>query len=672
MLEIDYERKKMSKTFKRIALVASAALAIGSVSTVSANAAITYAAATPFSVAVADSGVTADGTTVGTTLAAGQVAGSANYVRIKAGVDIAASSTLRVTTSGADSWVAGDNTGTSATLTDNSSTGVKATVITTATNDIFTDASNYVGIKVYTPTVGTVTVTIAKSVDNGTGSFTVTTLQTLTITVSAASVVGIVSAANSTSYITDSATVVAYTSNADVAGASLSADATVLAAKGTDAVAMIQVRIKDTQSPTPAAVAAKSLSATVTGSGLITGTSTGTTTLGTSPARVATSTTDSSGYAAFKVYGDNTSGTGSITITYTDAAGVTITIATETWTFYSTTVASVTATQVLKVGSIAGARLGANTEYLGTSATKPAFVVALKDANGNLVAGGCSNVKVTSSDTLVYSSTVAGVTPETAAAGAYGLGYCDVDITSIASTSGKSATITAYVLAADGVTKISAAPLTFTVGGTTAYAATITPDADSYAPGAKVTLTATLTDKYGNPVADGTYNLFADPTTGTDAVAVLSPSASITTNPFASTTGNVTTVGGVATSSFYAPYASGAVTLSGTTGETGLAAALQGTTITASVNVANPTDATAQAAIDAAQEATDAANAAYDAANNAMDSADAATAAAQEASDNAAAALAAVTELATTVANLVAKVNSIAATLAKIAKKVKA
>jgi trimeric autotransporter adhesin len=83
-----------------------------------------------------------------------------------------------------------------------------------------------------------------------------------------------------------------------------------------------------------------------------------------------------------------------------------------------------------------------------------------------------------------------------------------------------------------------------------------------------------------------------------------------------------------------------------------------------------------EAATDAAAEAIDAANAATDAANLAAEAADAATVAAEEARDAADAATAAVEELATQVATLMsalkAQLTTLSNTVAKIAKKVKA
>ena len=98
--------------------------------------------------------------------------------------------------------------------------------------------------------------------------------------------------------------------------------------------------------------------------------------------------------------------------------------------------------------------------------------------------------------------------------------------------------------------------------------------------------------------------------------------------------------------------------------------------ITALSTTAAAANAAAEAATDAANEAIDAANAATDAANLSAEAADAATVAAEEARDAADAATAAVEELATQVATLMAalkaQITTLANTVAKIAKKVKA
>jgi len=379
-----------------------------------------------------------------------------------------------------------------------------------------------------------------------------------------------------------------------------------------------------------------------------------------------TSASGSDGYGSktksVYVVADGTTGTATVTIS---AGGVTL--ATRTVVFY---------------GSAATAKATNNISILnsnGSGALNGAAEIYIADASGNPVANAEGTIKATSSDLTVLNSSAVGAANCTAdAVAGTGYYYCDVTTTPGQITSGKSATITFYVMSGSTV-KATSNALTFTTGDVRAEKLVLSTDSDTYAPGEKVTLTLTATDANGNPVADydGTAAQSITVFAADKATGNLSTSAAVTTPVF--TTAIVKFAGGKATATFYAPYTTGNVVLSavlaGTLGgakTASLSAALVGTTLSKTIVVTAPTDVAAQAAIDAAQEATDAANAAYDAANNAMDSADAATAAAQDASDNASAALAAVTSLSATVAKLVQSVASIAAALAKIQKKLKA
>ena len=191
------------------------------------------------------------------------------------------------------------------------------------------------------------------------------------------------------------------------------------------------------------------------------------------------------------------------------------------------------------------------------------------------------------------------------------------------------------------------------------------------------TLTATVTDFNGNPVADvsviatgtsgitfgnagnsSTYTTKADGTVSFDAVGSGTVTASLSSSTyskpsFLKDSGNAT----------------------GTVVTTGAPAGVRSASVTTSGKV-DEAKAAAEAATDAAAEAIDAANAATDAANLAAEAADAATVAAEEARDAADAATAAVEELATQVATLMAalkaQITTLANTVAKIAKKVKA
>jgi hypothetical protein len=216
------------------------------------------------------------------------------------------------------------------------------------------------------------------------------------------------------------------------------------------------------------------------------------------------------------------------------------------------------------------------------------------------------------------------------------------------------ATITvgnASTLATSTITKT----LAVKVGAITAKTVAFSMSPTAPQPGEKVTLTVTATDASGNPVGDGSRNLFtsAGITTGLAVQGATWTAAAA-----------VTLVGGTASYTFYAPTGTGSLEVSATEGSS-----TDSTTkaaITGSITIVN---SAVDAATDAANEAYDAANAATDAALAAAEAADAATVAAQEASDAVAALSESVTKL---IAGLQAQIKSLAAVVAKIAKKVKA
>ena len=659
------ERKLMSTktTFKRVAAITAAALTLAGFSAVSAHAATARAGNVAIYVATGDGTLVTAQNTAGNN-AAGGIAGVANTVKINwdttnkniyrpnSTTDTYTAANAIVTVSGAGSYFTAV-TGTNGLL-------ASGTAPTTAS----IGSGNSGTLTIATPTTGTVVVSYYRETTTS-GIYSSTATETVTYTVTAASVVGTVSVANSTallSTLTGTGTFVAPT-----------VDATILAPKGVTQVGTIRVILNDTQA-VPAGIAAKTISVVASGSAMV-GAVTGaggsdTTTVNaiTTVGKAASATTDANGVVFVGVYGDNTSGTGTITI----SQGTTV-LSTKTVTFYSTTPASITATQNYYIANASptgsGVVLGSTADGTGSGAV----TIVAKDANGNLVSGlTAGSFTATSSDKTCISNTVTAL-EETAAgltAGTGdGLGNYNLTVKSAAgSVSGCKATVTFTYTLAD-LTSITTAAVPFSTGGAVIYGLSFKGDADSYNPGQQVALTLSATDKAGNPIADGVYSVFA--ASGT-AYAGLSTSASVTSTLFATTTTAQTTfLNGVKTVKFYAPYTSGDFKFSGALGGTDVSAALTtATSVAGSLAITNPSDASAQAAIDAAQEATDAANAAYDAANNAMDSADAATAAAQDASDNASAALAAVTSLSATVAKLVKSVAAIAAALAKVQKKI--
>jgi hypothetical protein len=342
------------------------------------------------------------------------------------------------------------------------------------------------------------------------------------------------------------------------------------------------------------------------------------------------------------VIADGTSGTGTITIT--TAAGASFV---KTVTFFDTKVAKATAT-VSKAFIKAGAT------------TAGVFSVVVADSSGNAV----TNATVTAAATDT-TTTVGGAVTCAAYSASKAAYICDVAGLSATKFGAVAYTITATGADAAATKVTTTASITFSDSVATKA---VLAGATTGAPGASVDYTLTLTEKNGYAVADQTYG--AGSTGG-----VLFASAVVsgwTTAPFA-TTESFTSVSGVITSKGILPFAgtaTGTWTLVGDGLQTLAANAIDKTigktTITATTDVANPG---VDAATDAANEATDAANAATDAALAAAEAADAATTAAQEASDAVAALSETVTKL---ISDLQAQIKSLAAVVAKIAKKVKA
>jgi len=311
--------------------------------------------------------------------------------------------------------------------------------------------------------------------------------------------------------------------------------------------------------------------------------------------------------------------TGVTVITFT-AGGVLI--GTRTITVYgpATTLVATAATAPTLYSPTAG-----QTSNTGT------YTVTAKDSNA-AAATVPSGLTVKSSDTSVATVTISQPT---------------VTVTGVKAG-------TATITVTDPATSGAATAVTFTVtvAPTKPTSVDITFDAASYNVGDLVTMTVAA-----NMGDSATANLFTSTGIVLSATAVASGTA-VPTN------GVHAIVGGKATYKFYAPAVAGSLVVTATTG-----ASVDVTTavvLSKTVPIANPG---VDAATDAANEAIDAANAATDAALAAAEAADAATTAAQEASDAVAALSESVTKL---IAGLQAQIKSLAAVVAKIAKKVKA
>jgi trimeric autotransporter adhesin len=313
-------------------------------------------------------------------------------------------------------------------------------------------------------------------------------------------------------------------------------------------------------------------------------------------------------------------------------------------TFYAanaTTITTSTRTPVLKVGTNAGA--------VGVTAV---------DLNGNAWTGKAYIVASSAADALIAGST----TPAECGAWAPATGIrCDV--TGVTAGTAKFKVIDAATVAA---AKATSAEFSLTVSAATAARVVVEFDKSSYQPFEKATIMVSAVDAAGNLVPANTFaNLFA--TGGISASQAFSgTSDTLTAVSITTATATSAASGTVALKRVYTVYmpAQGDVVLSWTGGASLPAAGQVAGTLTATV-----TNSSVDAATDAANEATDAANAATDAALAAADAADAATAAAQDASDAVAALSASVSKL---ISSLRAQITSLTNLVIKIQKKVRA
>jgi hypothetical protein len=249
---------------------------------------------------------------------------------------------------------------------------------------------------------------------------------------------------------------------------------------------------------------------TVSGSGGLSSTFTNTTdtpTAGqcsaTTNARVVTFTGDAVNNVI--LCADGTSGTGTYTISVTNAAGVTTTLATKTVTFFGS-VAKIVATPIFTIGKAAGGTTGSGVAARAALADTPAVVVKATDSAGNVVSG--LTISALSSDlTVVNSAITIAADNGTSALTSGGAGFYNASFsTPTSATSGKTATLTFRILDPADVLGVAylTSVVTLTIGGTTVVTETLSFDKTAYAPGEAMVVTVTAKDSSGNPVADGT------------------------------------------------------------------------------------------------------------------------------------------------------------------------
>lgn len=468
---------------------------------------------------------------------------------------------------------------------------------------------------------GTYVFTVVVSAKDGLGGGAIQTL-TQDVSIVVAKTAAATSSADTTIAPAKSTAFIGTTS-----GATSDAAITAVSTASSTAVGVISVRTYNADS----VAQPESITATISGAGLLSfgGIS------GSSLTIAGTGTSDIS------VLANGTAGVATINVSTTSA-----TFAPKTVTFYAKAAKTLTAAvnnPVLRVGS--------NTQ---------AVVVSAVDANGTNWAGKAYIVASAAADALVGGSATTPVACEYNST--YKVHYCPV--TTIATGTAKFKVIDASTVALATATSNE---VTVTVSNAAANSIKVAFDKATYAPFEKALIWVTVLDKDGKPLQGNTYaNLYA---TGgiTSNLAFTSGSASDLTTVSATTSeytlASSNLYAGAKTYVVYMP-AQGDVTIS-VTGGTSLAAAGQ-IAYTATASVVN---SSVDAATDAANEATDAANAATDAALAAADAADAATAAAQDASDAVAALSATVAKL---VASLKAQITSLTNLVIKIQKKVKA
>ncbi|ASY11462.1 hypothetical protein A1s21155_00285 [Candidatus Planktophila dulcis] len=466
-------------------------------------------------------------------------------------------------------------------------------------------------------TAGTYTYTVVVKTQSGLSASYTTNTYDVSIVVSAlASASTTASAAQTTAFIGAPAT-------ANTSDTAISAVATAAAA-----VAEIDVTINNASAGT--GVAEDSVTATVTGPGNI---SFNDATYGKSITFAVTA-----GVATISIRADGTAGVGTIAITTKSGFS-----STKTVTFYAKAASTLTtklAPSTLVVGANDSAVAVTATDATGTNWAGAAYIVA--SAAADALIGGSATTPVA----CVYSSSSK-------------VHWCPV--TAIAAGTAKFKVIDAATVA---LATATSAEFSLTVSAAPAATVKLEFDKATYQPFEKAYIKVSVLDAAGNRLGAKDYvNALASGGITTNiAFSGTAPTLTATTVAINALDGT-DKFGGYLTYVAYMP-AQGDVTITAK-GGTGLPVSGQ-VTVTATASVVN---SSVDAATDAANEATDAANAATDAALAAADAADAATAAAQDASDAVAALSATVAKL---VASLKAQITSLTNLVIKIQKKVRA
>jgi trimeric autotransporter adhesin len=555
-LETTIERKQMSTTtnFKRIALVAVAALGLGVLNSVPSNAALSGDTMTLSSTSVAQT--TAETYTATSAVVTVSFYGSVARDSMSITASITAPSpalntalpTLRLieTTS---AWV--DSASASGlkigeTVSANTATKIEArstSAVNTAKFAVYlTDGNGLTG-----PTLaGTYTVLLTPASVGGSGALVNgTTSQKLTITVTkAASQDVVASAATTKTYIQPAAS----TNNA-VAGDSVVS----VANSNTSATRVAWIVVN--QLNAAGAASSDSLVAEVSGPGQLGSGDRSATSRG---RNLTVKAGDS-----ITVWADGTSGESKVTIKSATSGA---TLATKSLTFYgaATALTGTAKTSILAIGS-------GNTRAVYVSANSGAVKM------GSLID---ETIYAFSSDTTI--ATV----PATAVADYAG----DSGTVTVTGVKAGTATITFGNASTLAASTIKSTPVTVRVGSTAIASVKVAFDKSSYAPGEKAVITVTNLDSTDLPTTPGEFSLYFASTKALKEDKTFSQGsllADSTTVMFASATdATVPSTAGSATYVVYMPTTAGTVKVSGTLGtDAKLATALQGTVVSATANV---------------------------------------------------------------------------------------
>jgi hypothetical protein len=585
-------------TFKRVALVAVAALGLGVVSVApssavvntdtlvvsSATATQTTAETSTATSATATltflAGVQYDSMSVTASLSSGPAGSTAlPYMTL-----VETTSALVDTATGV--WGAPLNTQIAPNTASRVSNSTNGVAITSAKYRVYLSTDG-----VLAPTVaGTYVVKLTPALSQATTGGGNATAQTITITV-----------AKSTANVATGGTVILNRGETNTA----TTDDVVTASKTIPATAKAAATLKVSLTNSVAGAAVESYTATITGPG----------TLGTLVTSSLPGSATGTGRSltvrhdhVVQVFPDGSSGVAKVSIS--TALGVVI--ATKEITFYGDATTITANTTALLTGTVASAG----------STTNKLISFKVTDAAGTAVNTG--TYYLVSADTTKISNNYTACNDWNATDGY----TCNVTGVAKGSTT-VYVTNRASATATTPTTEIKSGTVAVRVGSTTPASVKVALDKASYAPGEKATLSVTLMDADGNVVPSGTYTeIFA--TGGIVSSYALSASSDTTT-----ATGVLSTVDGVKNYTIYMPNTEGDVSFEWTTGTTASAAtkglAVANQDVDGKITVSVSSTGTA-AALDAANEATDAANAATDAALAAADAADAATAAAEDAS----------------------------------------